>query len=112
MLRIIHTIIRPFRAAHTWQSDRGSWLSIPLRDHYMILKFVDGVTEGRLTEDQADVQLSAYAERREQEGNGLTSRECRGCNNGNGDGICEYHANMFRRSGQRFDHVQHNRPRY
>lgn len=48
----------------------------------------------------------------EQEGNGLTRNECRACTGGNGEGICEYHANMFRRSGQRYDHVQRNRPRY
>lgn len=48
----------------------------------------------------------------EEEGNGLTSRECRGCNNGNGEGICEYHANLFRRSLQRQDKIYSNRPRY
>jgi hypothetical protein len=65
MIRIINTITRPFRAIIAWQLDRGSWLSIPFRDHYMVLKSVDAVTEGRLTEEQADAQLSAYAERRE-----------------------------------------------
>ena len=112
MLRIIHTITRPFRAAIVWQSDRGRWLSISLRDQYQVVKALDQVVEGRATEDQADAQLSAYAERREREGNGLTSRECRGCNNGNGEGICEYHANLFRRSGQRQERIYSNRPRY
>ena len=66
MKRIFHTVTRPFRAAVNWQADRGSWLSIPLRDQYHVLKTVDRVAEGRLTDEQADVQLMEYAERREQ----------------------------------------------
>lgn len=38
-----------------------------------------------------------------QEGNGLTRGECRACSGG--EGICEYHANMFRRSAQRHEKI-------